>query len=108
MEITKNNLFEYGGIPITLQRLAILNPTLLKTYFTANSSYVLSDDALEVVKKIRNKSVKAKILSLDTYRKELAKERNVNELYDSSDNLKMGNCGVLVYHHRTRYLLYGI
>lgn len=109
MKITKNNLFKYGEQPITLQRLAILNPILLRTYFVANSSYILSDDALEIVKKIRNRSVKAKILALDKYRKELAKERKENELYNSSDNLKMGNCATLIYHGvKTRYLLFGI
>lgn len=109
MELTKNSLFKYGEQPITLQRLAVLNPVLLKTYFTANSSYVLSDDALEVIKKIRNKSVKLKILALDAYRKQLAKERKENNLYDSSDNLKMGNCATLIYHSiRTSYILYGV
>ena len=82
---------------------------LLKAYFVSNSSYTLSEDAIEVVNKIRNKSVKAKILALDTYRKKLAKERKLNELYNSSDNLKMGDCATLIYHSvRTSYILYGI
>lgn len=109
MEITKDNLFNYGEQPVTLQKLAILNPILLKAYFVSNSSYTLSEDAIEVVNKIRNKSVKAKILALDTYRKKLAKERKLNELYNSSDNLKMGDCATLIYHSvRTSYILYGI
>lgn len=92
MELTKSSRFEYGNTAITLQRLAIVNPVLLKTYFTANSSFTLSEEALECVNKIRNRLVRIKILAIDTYRKKLAKERKENELYDSSDNLMMGNC----------------
>lgn len=108
MELTRNSLFKYAEQPITFQRLAVLNPILLRTYFIANSSYTLSDNALECINKIRNKSVRLKILALDTYRKKLAKERKENNLYNSSDNLKMGDCATLIYHHRTRYLLFGI
>lgn len=93
MELTKSSRFEYRNTAITLQKLAIVNPILLKTYFTANSSYVLSEEALECVKKIRNRLVRIKILAIDTYRKKLARERKENELYNSSDNLMMGNYG---------------
>ena len=77
---------------VTLRKLLLLNPESFKTQFIANNTYVLSEEALESVKKIRNKSIKAKILALDTYRKKLAKDRKENALYDSSDNLMMGNC----------------
>ena len=92
MELTKYSRFEYKNRAVTLQQLAVLNPILLKTYFIANSSYVLSEEALECVNKIRNREVRLKILALDKYRKELAKERKENDLYYSSDNLMMGNC----------------
>jgi hypothetical protein len=49
MELTKSSRFEYGNTAITLQRLAIVNPVLLKTYLTANSSFILSEEALEWV-----------------------------------------------------------
>lgn len=79
-------------IAVTLRKLLLLNPESFKTQFIANNTYVLSEEALESVNKIRNKSIKAKILALDTYRKKMAKDRKENALYNSSDNLMMGNC----------------
>jgi hypothetical protein len=103
MELTKSSRFEYGNTAITLQRLAIVNPVLLKTYFTANSSFILSEEALECVKKIRNRLVRIKILAIDTYRKKLVKERKENELYNSSDNLMMGNYGNYAFRMYIKY-----
>lgn len=103
--LERNSRFEYGNIAITLQRLAIINPILLHTYFVANNQLILSDEAIAIVKKIRNK-VKNKILALDKYRKEKDQERRNQVYYQSSTD----------YHEhyrnfslrRTNYLLYGI
>ena len=78
---------------VTLRKLLLLNPESFKSQFIANNSYVLSEEALESVNKIRNKSIRAKIIALDTYRKKIAKDRNENGLYSSSSELMLGNYG---------------
>ena len=78
---------------VTLKQLLLLNPESFKSQFIANNSYVLSEEALQSVKKIRNRYIKAKIIALDTYRKKLARDRKENKLYSSSSELMLGNYG---------------
>lgn len=91
MELTNESKFEYLNVVVPLKHLLLLHPEVFKTYFIANNSYTLSEESVESVKKIRNRPLRNKILAVDTYRKELAKERKVHELYNTSDNLRMGN-----------------
>lgn len=104
IELNKDSRFEYGNIAITFQRLAIINPILLHTYFVANNQLILSDESVLIVKKIRNK-IKNKILALDKYRKEKDQERRNKVYYPAStDYHESYNTG----YRKTSYLLYGI
>lgn len=105
IELNKDSRFEYGNIAITFQRLAVINPVLLHTYFTANNQLILSDEALIIINKIRNK-VKNKILALDKYRKEKDQERRNKVYYQSSTEYHESYHGFS--YRRTNYLLYGI
>ena len=90
IEITPESRFQLDNIAISLKHMAIVKPNDLKHQFIKDNRLILSEEAILIVKKIRSK-VKYKILEIDTYRKQLEKERKNRIYYTSSSNIRMND-----------------
>lgn len=90
IEITPESRFKLDGVAISLRQMAIVKPNNLQHQFIEDNRLILSEEAILIVKKIRSK-VKHKILAIDTYRKQLEKERKNSIYYTSISNIRMNN-----------------
>ena len=90
IEITPESRFKLDGVAISLRQMAIVQPNNLQHQFIKDNRLILSEEAILIVKKIRSK-VKHKILAIDTYRKQLEKERKNRIYYTSISNIRMNN-----------------
>ena len=90
IEITPESRFKLDGAAISLRQMAIVKPNDLQHQFIEDNRLILSEEAILIVKKIRSK-VKHKILAIDTYRKQLEKERKNSIYYTSISNIRMNN-----------------
>lgn len=110
IEITPESKFQVDDIAISLRYMAIIKPNDLQYQFIKNNRLILSEEAILIIKKIRSK-IKNKILVIDTYRKQLEKERKNKIYYTSSSNIRMNDynnlyvrefiCGQLRYGIQT-------
>ena len=93
IEITPESRFKLDGVAISLRQMAIVKPNDLQHQFIKDNRLILSEEAILIVKKIRSK-VKHKILAIDTYRKQLEKERKIQETLIGIKN-KFGKNAIL-------------
>lgn len=108
IELTPESKFELEGIAVSLKRLAIINPEVLNRRFISDNRFILNEESLVIVRKIRNR-VRNKILILDKYRKEREKEKQNQGYYCSSSNIKMNDYNYReVREYVCHQILYGI
>ena len=78
------------GKLFTFEELILLNPKKLLECLTNCNLYVLSEEAIASLNKIRDKSIREKLFNLNTKRIESHKRMQEN-IVTTSDTLKEGN-----------------
>ena len=90
IEVYPESRFQLDDVAVTLKHIAIVKPHALRTQFIRDNRLILSEESVEIVKKMKNK-VKSKILAVDAYRKKMDEERRNHEYYTSSSNIRMND-----------------